>query len=120
MRRASYKVTCGNGLRISIAANAWGAYSIPGAFCDPAPPEDSTPKWFTHVEVFFLNNKGEGRIHDKYFASKFVDTPGGLGWIECDGPWWDDHGIHTYVPMHIVKRLVEENGGLVDGELPPG
>ncbi len=115
----SYKVTCGNGLKISIAANTWGAYSIPGAFCDPAPPEDSTPKKFTHVEVFFLNNRCVGEVHDKYFRIELVKF-GDHYEYEPVGPWGGYDGIYYYVPMHIVKRLVKENGGLVDGELPPG
>jgi len=85
------RVICKNGFSVSIQAGT-------GAYCSPRLNNVDS---YTHVELGFPSDPDP-------FIARFAEDPSDLTGT-----------VYGYVPSHIVWKMLEGHGGIVDGECPP-
>lgn len=86
------RIFCKDGFNMSVQANRT-AYSS---------PREDDAKEYTHVEVGFPS-KPEPLL---------------MEWVETDGDPTDN--VYCWVPVGVIRAVLEKHGGMVGGELPPG
>lgn len=93
------KITCTDGFTVSVLAG-WGAY------CDPRPDSfgvlgnvpDDYPGPYQEVEVGFPSQRPE---------------PWDLWSKRCENPDDPTESVYSYVPVWLVRELLEAHGGEV-------
>lgn len=86
------KAACKDGFSMSVQASQF-------AYCEPR--EDGVDS-YTHVEVGFPSEA----------------EPLLMGWVE--DPERPTDTVYGWVPVEVVREVIEKHGGLVSGEVPPG
>ena len=85
-------VRCEDGLRLSVQANEATGCS----------PRESGAERYTTVEVGFPSEP----------------IPELLQWAE--EPHHPTETVYLYVPVEVVRAVIQAHGGLASGEVPPG
>ena len=85
-------ITCKSGLEMSVQASAFH-YSI---------PKSDNAEYYSEVEVGFPTKPEPLLLEYADEPDKPLDT------------------VYAYVPVSVVKAVIEKHGGIISGELPPG
>jgi hypothetical protein len=93
---ARQRIQCADGFSVSIQASA-------GHYCEP---RIDNAKSYTHVEL------GYPKQNPPDYIKEYVE------WcVDSEPPY--TNCVYPHVPAELVDRMINEHGGIVDGECPP-
>jgi len=92
MRKMYERVICEDGFSVSIQANST-------SYCEPR--SDSCIDGYDSVELGYPNRPCP-------FIMEYAETPE-----------YPTDSVYSYVPAHVVRKMIIAHGGIKSGECPP-